>query len=247
MKINEPLVIWDLETTSAEVDTAEVIQFGGIKFIPKGRGQTTELKFLCKPRNPIEKDATEVNGISNEDVENEPVFKTFAKDVVEFFQDAVNIGYNHRHFDLPIIERELNECGFDDIFKDTVVLDTYMVFKNHNPRKLEDAMKFYSVNFRDKKLHDALFDADATFSIFKRQLQQEKKSVLDLAEEYDGLPHQRIGFSNHIKLNKNDQPFLTFGKNKDRLLKDINTGYLFWMLGSVFPVPVKNYIRKFMQ
>jgi len=49
----------------------------------------------------------------------------------------------------------MEQSGFTDFFKDTVVYDAYVVFCSHASRKLADALKFYT----NEEIEDAHAEA----------------------------------------------------------------------------------------
>jgi len=100
MKIERPLVALDLETTGTWIEKDRVIEIAMIRFTPGGERETY-LKRV-NPGIPIPPNVTEVIGISNDDVKDEPFFKQIAAEVLEFIGDADLAGFNLEKFDLPL-------------------------------------------------------------------------------------------------------------------------------------------------
>jgi len=99
-KITRSVVIFDLETTDSDVNSAEVVQFSGLRINPDGTSKT--LNFTCRPSKDINKGATDVHGISNDAVKDRPAFKSFSGEIQTLFEDADAAGYNLRRFDVKI-------------------------------------------------------------------------------------------------------------------------------------------------
>lgn len=70
-----------------------------------------ELEFLCNPEMKILKEVTNITGITDEMVANEPIFKKRLEELQEFFFscDAV-VGHNLQ-YDKSIIDFELKRAG----------------------------------------------------------------------------------------------------------------------------------------
>lgn len=238
------LVVWDLETTGLDMgsDGADIVQFAAIRY--ENNKEVSRLKFLCKPSKPIEKGAEEVHGITNEMVSGQPPFSKFATQVAKILGGAIQAGYNNAPFDLPILQREMEKCGYDDFFGQSYVYDSFDVFKRHCSRKLADAYAYYGFGELVGG-HNALVDVEATAKIIAAQVKRENLPLDQVAATTCPAPDKRVGFSNHISFNDNNEPYITFGKYKGSPLKEVDKGFLKWMLSKDFPAPVKNYIKQY--
>ena len=111
MKITDTeFVAFDLETTGKEPDSDWICELGVAIFENGALVSRGNAGF--KPPKPIEDEARDVHGISNEMVENKPDFGTFIPRLVSKF-DLVPmiVGYNCRRFDAPILDRECERAG----------------------------------------------------------------------------------------------------------------------------------------
>ena len=73
LKLERPIVFFDLETTGLQISKDRIVEIAIMKIYPNGN--TESKSWLVNPTIPIPKDITEIHGISDEDVKNEPTFK----------------------------------------------------------------------------------------------------------------------------------------------------------------------------
>lgn len=240
-KKEDVLVFFDLETTGIDCSSCELVQFGGIKIVGK---DIKELKLLVKPSIPIEKGAEEVHGITNEMVKDCKPLSEYKDQLVEFFKDAAVVsGYNLIKFDVPIITRQLETLGVKDLFKDKTIFDVYVLYLQHHRRKLGDCYKFYC-NKDIEGAHDAMTDIKATAECYFKQMEIEKKSPAQILE--DQAKNKEESSLERYVIFKGGEPYINFGKNKGTSFKDVDKGYLSWILSKDFPNDVKQVILGFL-
>jgi len=238
------LVVLDVETTGTDVDEDYICQFAAVKYV--NNKQVDELVFLCKPPVPIPTEASEVHGIYDEDLVKEKPFKDYAQDVVEFCKGCMIGSFNGKNFDMPLLDRELSESGHENIFDESIIYDAYPLYVEHNPRNLENAYRYYGCGEDLSGAHDALVDVLATGDIIIKQTEKEGEDIHAVAEKTCPLPDKRVGFAGKILFDEDNDPYITFGKYKDTKLKDMDVGYLSWMLKQDFDKATKQYIRNFL-
>jgi len=169
MKLNlrKPIVFFDLETTGINTSTDRIVEISVLKIFPNGN--EISKTFRVNPEMEIPQSATDVHGISNEDVKDCPMFKMIARDLVSLLEDADLAGYNSNKFDVPLLAEEFIRAEVNFDLKKRKFVDIMVIFMKKEPRTLEAAFKFYC----DKELkdaHSALADTKATFEVFKAQL-----------------------------------------------------------------------------
>lgn len=112
----------DLETTSLS-ENAEIIEIGAVKV---RCGQVVgRFSTLVKPKrhSHIPNEASAVNHIYDEDVfrEDVPEFSKVAAKLIGFISGDTIIGQNIVGFDLPILQRHLEDCGKRDALRNDVI------------------------------------------------------------------------------------------------------------------------------
>lgn len=238
-RITQPLVIFDLETTGIDKTRDEVVQFYGFRIEPDGEHYAME--FKCKPTIPISKEASEVHGITNEDLENEEPFRHYIPDLLALFDGCMIGGYNVFNFDLPIINRQFAEHGEIGVFKEAHVLDSFKLAMIQHPRDLSSMLKVYTGEDMENA-HDAGADVHATGKILVKQLEKDEDEVLIIAEKTAPPPNERVGLTNSI-IFVDGEPVFNFGKHKgEKVIEQMS--YCSWILGQAdFDVDVKDFIR----
>lgn len=235
--IDKPLSVLDIETTSLDVNKDQIVQFAAIKLDPNGNVDRFETKI--KPSIPIDPEASEVHGIYDKDLEKEKPFAFYAKDIYKnFIKGCYIAGYNAINFDLLILNRQLEESGVVDAFKHSYFLDAFLLFKLHNARSLGDALRFYTGK-EIKNAHDALADVEATVDIINEQFARECRKIQDISSELSPPPDKRVGMTNHIIMDDDNQYIINFGNHKGTKLRNVPHGYLSWIAKSDFPKEVK--------
>lgn len=238
-RIKQPIVIFDLETTGIDKTKDEIVQFYGLRIEPNG--MYISLEFKCKPSLPVSKEAEEVHGISNEELENERPFRDYIPDILSLFDGCMIGGYNVFSFDLPIINRQLSEQGEFGVFKDTYVLDSYKLATLQHPRNLSAMLEIYTGEAMEDA-HDASQDVKATAKILASQLKMEGEAdIIEVALKTAPSPKERVGLTDQIVFEQGE-PVFNFGKHKGQKLID-NFSYCQWILGSNFDEDVKDFIR----
>lgn len=240
------LVVFDLETTSADTKTARTVQIAMIRIEPDGT--QIPYKTLINPGCPIPPESTEVHGITDADVAGAPTLAEVAVHINGWTCDADLAGHNGISFDLEILQRQFAEAGIelqgpeDQAFIDTLKLEQYLVpntlsaiYARRTGRTLEGA-------------HDAMEDVKATIDILQSQLRDlgDERSPREIEEMLrDGYADRQRKF----KRAADGDLIFGFGKHKGRPLREvysIDRGYVNWAsenLGS----EVKALIRATLQ
>lgn len=237
MKLEKPIIFFDVETTGLDTSKDQIIE---VSFVKLNIDMTKEIK--TKRFNPdveINPKAQEIHGTSKEDLKDEPKFKQFAKEIYTFLQGCDIAGFNSNKFDVPMLYSEFLRAGIEWDYSGVNFIDVSNIYRILNPRTLVQAYKDYC----DKDLtdaHSAESDTLATLEVFTAQL-----------EKHDELPKtsKEISFfSNYEKdildisgcFTNNDEGEIVFnfGKHKDNLAKN-QKNYINWMLKSSFAPDTK--------
>lgn len=249
LKLERPLVFFDLETTHLDVNIARIVEIALVKLFPD---ETTE-SFLTRinPGIPIPIETTRIHGINNFDIMDKPTFREIAIDIQSFIKDCDLAGYNLISYDLPVLTNEFKRAGIGFPTEYVNIVDVMKIFKIRERRNLAAAYRFYC----QKELegaHSALKDTQATLEIFQAQI----KRYSDLPNSIEGL-HQfcnkkdeRFVDNDKKFIWQDDEACFTFGKYKGALLKKVaesDAEYLSWMLGQDFSAEVEQIIRSALQ
>ena len=178
--LERPLVFFDLETTGLDFKNDRIIELAFIKVTPQGDVLERERRF--NPGIPIPPEATAIHGITDADVAHELPFCRTAKSLVETLDECDLAGFNIRRFDLQMLMKELERCGFELDLEGRRILDVQTIFHREEPRDLSAAARFY-LGRDHEEAHTALGDIRTSAAVLGAQLRRYEHVPRDL----DGL------------------------------------------------------------
>lgn len=240
----KPFVVFDIETTGPDASSDEIVSFAAV--VLDGDKVVDTLSFLVKPSRPIPADATKIHGISNEAVEDKPAFVDYAERVYDLFSRSDVGGYNVAKFDIPIVDRQLTQCGKSGAFDNSFIYDAFVVYKKHATRTLTDALKYYTGKPLEGA-HDALADVNATLDIIRAQLEIEKGDIRAVSEQTMPKPSERVGTTSHVIL-QDGKHILNFTRHKGTPLDQCEKSLLTWITNQPFvPKETKAIVKKYLK
>ncbi len=246
MKLNltKPLCVFDLETTGTNTAKDRIVEISIIRVEPDG---TEEIKtWRVNPQMPIPKEASDVHGITDEDVKDAPTFEQISREIFDWIHDADLAGFNSNRFDVPLLAEELLRAGIDFDLKTNNMIDVQNIFHKMEPRNLAAAYKFYC-NGDLTNAHSAEADTKATLEILKAQLQRYD----DLPKDMEKLSNfssyfNSADFQGRIIYNDKNEEVINFGKYKGQKVEDVlkkDPGYFGWIMRADFPLYMKKIIQ----
>lgn len=245
IELKRPIVALDAETTGSDPKTARILELALIKIGPDGRRVQTSARF--NPGMPIPKEATDVHGITDEDVKDCPAFLDKAPKLLAFIDGCDIVGYNSNRFDIPLLYEEFSRAGLHWETTGINFIDPFRIFQLYEKRDLAAAyMKYCGKTLEGA--HGALADICATWEVFEAQLQVHE----DLPKDLDALnlicngDKPRVDLYGRFAIDKDGDYVFTFGKYKDVKCK-VDPTYLQWMLGADFSIDTKNWARHILQ
>ncbi|MBR3421511.1 MAG: 3'-5' exonuclease [Ruminococcus sp.] len=151
----------DVETTGLKTGGNDIIQLSAIKY--RDFKATEAFDAYIKPRKPIPKEATEINGITDEMVNDAPRFYQIIDCFNEFIEDLPLVAHN-----APFDIKHLFVNGLDSVV-DKTVYDTLELsrkaYKDEYSYKLTDICE--ANNIYPTSSHDSLYDSYAAGELFK--------------------------------------------------------------------------------
>ena len=171
----ERLIVLDTETTGLDVDDGhKVIEIGCVEIID--RNVTTNFFHeYINPKRLIEEKAFEVHGISNERLEDKPIFSDIIDKFMNYISNSPLVIHN-APFDVGFLRAEIGFSGQnpDNINIEREILDTLKIARKTFPGKrnsLDALCSRYSVDNTDRNLHGALLDARLLAKVYLRMTQ----------------------------------------------------------------------------
>ena len=187
--------IIDIETTGLSPAKEKITEIAIV--LHNGEKITGKFSTLINPERKIPYRITQMTGISNRMVKNEPKFYEVAKQIVELTENRIVVGHNVK-FDYGFIRSEFKSLGYD--FQRNT-LDTVKLSRKLIPGKQSYSLGRLctSLGIENRARHRALGDALATTELFELLLTLESHpealnlkgmnaSVNRLLVE--GLPHE---------------------------------------------------------
>lgn len=177
------IVFFDLETTGKYPKAARIVSFAAFKISLSETGKVIEetISLIINPEMKIDKGASDIHGILNEDLVNAPTFAKCAELICKFMKGCIVIGYNNHDYDQIVFMSEIirNSKALQDIDFDMgnqVWVDCMKIWWETNKLcsgKLDQCHKHYT-GTEHTGAHNALDDINATYNIFFCQIQKHK-------------------------------------------------------------------------
>lgn len=247
--LKRPVVFFDLEATGTDPLSDRIVELSMVRVDPGGTIATPVTKRI-NPGVRIPSEATEIHGISNEDLAEAPTFADVADEIVAIVEGADLAGFAIGRFDVRLLHAELVRAGRSIDLSRTRIIDAQVIYHRREPRHLAAALRFY----RDKELqgaHGALADTVASLEVFAGQLSRYD----DLATDVDAL-HQLSASHNDAYCDlgrrfiwRDNEPVFNFGRMRGKSLRWVASDpderkYLRWFLGGTFEEDAKILVRE---
>ena len=158
-------VVVDLETTSRNINYAEIIEIAAVKVIDNKPVDT--FSTLVQPEFLIPADATAVNGITNDMVVYAPKIEDVIGPFIDFVGNNVIVGHNITTYDINIIYdyvKKYLEDNFSNSFLDTLYMARACLSSIDNYR-LGTIADYYGIS--TKGAHRALADCYLTHECYQ--------------------------------------------------------------------------------
>lgn len=182
---NVTFVAFDTETTGFSPTHDRIVEIGAIKF--KNNTIIEERTWLINPQRPIPLWATEVHGITDADVADQPTFAQIYPEFLEFTRGCILIAHNAR-FDIAFITEEARRAGFAP--PRCLVVDSLPLFRTWfrgAPSYSLGVIAEYT-GVQTDVLHRALADSLYLMLVFQRGLERipERLKLRDLYVQSGG-------------------------------------------------------------
>lgn len=265
LKLNRPLVFFDLETTGLDIVRDRIIQISFIKVFPDGHEERGD--YMVNPERLIPPAVVELTHITNDMVKDKPTFAQLKERLSEVFTGSDIAGFNSNHFDVPLLAEEFIRAGIDFDFSQCRLIDVQSIYHKNERRNLAAAYQFYCGRSmeEDFQAHRADQDTEATYRVLMGQLdkyspENEPIAERQLQNDVDYLAqfskmNNNIDFAGRIiwkeEKGANGETIKTeifnFGKYKGITVRDVllrDPGYYSWMLGGDFSQNTKKVLKQ---
>ena len=163
------LIVLDTETTGLNAaDGHRVIEVGCVLLANR---KHTDLRFhsYLNPGRAIDSEAQEVHGITEQFLEDKPVFSEVVEHFLEFVRGSELVIHN-APFDLGFLNQELELAGsparLEDICEVTDSLELARQMHPGQRNSLDALCRRYGVDNSGRDLHGALLDAEILADVY---------------------------------------------------------------------------------
>ena len=250
LKLSEPLVVFDLETTGLYPRRDRIIELAAIKVLPDGTEETRT--WLLNPTVPIPKETTDIHGISDEIVKDCPTFADKADEIFEFFRGCSVGGFNSDRYDVLCLEEEFARVGLNFSASSRKHIDVQRIYHRMFPRNLSSAVREY-LGRDHAGAHGAEADARATLEVLKAQLARHADVLPKTDAELDEylVPRDPANADRMGQFRWRDGELcVNFGKKKGESLSRLlvsEPNFLRWILKGDFDTEVRMIVRDLLE
>ncbi|WP_308367807.1 MULTISPECIES: DNA polymerase III subunit epsilon [unclassified Microbulbifer] len=164
-------VVLDTETTGLDPKSGHrIIEIGCVEVVNRKLTGRHYHQYV-NPERQVDDGAIEVHGITNEFLEDKPVFAQIADEFMTFCEGAELVIHN-APFDVGFIDWELKRLGsprWKSVIAHCGVLDTLALAREKHPgqkNSLDALCKRYFVDNSQRDLHGALLDAEILADVY---------------------------------------------------------------------------------
>ena len=185
-------IVLDTETTGIDPKQGHrIIEIGCVELIDRkltGR----HFHVYLNPERLVEEEAIQIHGITNQFLEDKPVFAQIADEFVEFIRGAElvihNAPFDVGHMDNELMLMQSPHGRINDI---ATVLDTLVMARKLFPGQrasLDALCRRFDIDNSHRELHGALLDAEILADVYLwMSVGQRKLSLAD--KDADGADH----------------------------------------------------------
>ena len=246
LKLKNPIIFFDLETTGTNINTDRIVEICYIKVYPNGNEESKTMRI--NPTIPIPAEASAVHGIYDKDVADCPTFKQVAQNIANDMEGCDLAGFNSNRFDIPVLAEEFLRAGVDIDLGRKKFVDVQVIYHKLEQRTLSAAYKFYcGKNLEDA--HSALADTRATYDVLKAQLDRYSdvlKNDVQFLSDYSSFS-RNVDFAGRMIYNEQGVEIFNFGKYKGQPVEDVlrrDPGYYGWIIVNDFTLHTKAMLTK---
>jgi DNA polymerase-3 subunit epsilon len=206
------LIVLDTETTGLEPKQGHrLIEVGALEMVNR-RLTGKSFHQYVNPERDIPMEAHAVHGISEEFLQDKPLFSAIADEFIEFIRGAELIIHN-APFDLGFLDNELAIVGkatgqrYPKIADICKITDSLKLARQKHPgqkNNLDALCRRYGINNSHRELHGALLDSEILADVYL--LMTGGQTDLMLATQTSSSNHSSAANSKVVSLQANDLP-----------------------------------------
>ena len=163
-------IVLDTETTGLNYEEGhKIIEIGAVLLEDRNKSDNYFHTYL-NPQRIIEEEAIKVHGITNEELEDKPLFDEVVSEFLEFVEGSTLVIHN-APFDLGFLNNEIKLASSKNPLLEDIceVIDTLEVARKKFPgqrNSLDALANRFDITSYDRTYHGALLDANILSDVF---------------------------------------------------------------------------------
>ena len=163
-------IVLDTETTGLDATLGHrIIEIGGVELIDRSFSGVNFHRYL-NPEREIDQAATEVHGMTRQDLADKPLFADLADEFLRFV-DGAELVIHNAPFDVAFLNAEYQRVGYgESVIEDHCeILDSLVMARGMHPgqrNSLDALCKRYDIDNSTRSLHGALLDAEILADVY---------------------------------------------------------------------------------
>lgn len=202
-------IVLDTETTGLEPSEGHrIIEIGCVEMQSR-RVTGNNFHVYINPQREVEQEAMEVHGITNEFLNDKPLFADIVDEFIQFIDGAQLIIHN-APFDVGFINNEFNllNSGKGAIEDYSTVLDTLAMARKKFPgqkNNLDALCRRYEIDNSRRQLHGALLDSEILADVYL--IMTGGQVSLSLASDGSDENEDGVHIENYTPINREGRSF----------------------------------------
>lgn len=185
-------IVLDTETTGIG-EGHKIIEIGCVELVNRKLTGRHYHQYV-NPQRLVDPEAMEVHGITDEFLQDKPVFGQIANDFIEFIKGGQLVIHN-APFDVGFMDREFGFLsGYPKTADICTVLDTLTLARQIHPgqrNSLDALCRRYGIDNSHRELHGALLDSEILADVYLLMTGGQTALTLDDSEDNDDKPSEQ--------------------------------------------------------
>ncbi|WP_283786521.1 DNA polymerase III subunit epsilon [Bermanella sp. WJH001] len=185
-------IVLDTETTGIG-EGHKIIEIGCVELVNRKLTGKHYHQYI-NPQRLVDPEAMEVHGITDEFLEDKPLFSQVADDFISFIKGAQLVIHN-APFDVGFMDREFAALtGYPKTADICTVLDTLTLARQMHPgqrNSLDALCRRYGIDNSHRELHGALLDSEILADVYLLMTGGQTDLTLDSKDEESDEPSEQ--------------------------------------------------------
>lgn len=185
-------IVLDTETTGIG-EGHKIIEIGCVELVNRKLTGNHYHQYI-NPQRLVDPEAMEVHGITDEFLEDKPLFSQVADDFISFIKGAQLVIHN-APFDVGFMDREFAALrGYPKTDEICTVLDTLTLARQMHPgqrNSLDALCRRYGIDNSHRELHGALLDSEILADVYLLMTGGQTDLTLDSKDDENDEPSEQ--------------------------------------------------------